>query len=87
MIECGAYESAVLALIGGETAFMLSRGGNGACIASAVHPDGCQDLIAEGCTLALALLAAHVATILAGAEHGSGTIAEAAGLAASNRLN
>lgn len=68
----GAPESAVLALIGGETSFMLSRGGNGACLATVVLPDGSEEAIAEGATLALALLAAHLSSLLADAENCSG---------------
>ena len=68
MLESGAYESAVLALIGPETAFMLSRGGSGSCLATVVLPDGSEEMIAEGSTLALALLAGHVSALIADSE-------------------
>lgn len=63
MLSCGAFESAVLAIMGGESAFMLSRGGSGSCLASVVLPDGSEETIAEGSTLALALLAAHLSAL------------------------
>ena len=68
----GAGESAVLRLIGGEASFMLSRGGNGSCLATVVLPDGSEEMIAQGATLALALLAAHLSSLLADAERGDG---------------
>lgn len=69
-LASGAPESAVLELIGPETAFMLSRGGNGSCLAAVVLPDGSEEMISEGSTLALAMLAAHVSSLLADAELG-----------------
>jgi len=63
MLEASAFESAVLHLMGGEAAFMLSRGGNGSCLATVVQPDGAEEMIAEGATPALALLAAHLAAL------------------------
>lgn len=67
-LASGAEESAVLELIGPETAFMLSRGGNGSCLAAVVLLDGSEEMISEGSTLALAMLAAHVSSLLADAE-------------------
>ncbi len=83
MLDAGAYESAVLVLIGRETAFMLSRGGSGSCLASAVRPDGAEETIAEGATLALALLSAHAAALLEDAEQACGVLDEVAAV----RLN
>jgi len=60
MLAAGAFESAVLYLMGGQSAFMLSRSGNGSCLASVVRADGAEEITAEGATPALALLAAHV---------------------------
>lgn len=72
MLAAGAFESAVLSLIGDATAFMVSRGGNGTCLATAVLPDGSEEAIAEAATLALALLAAQVSALIEDAEQ-SGT--------------
>jgi len=63
MLALGAHESAVLALVGDDTAFMLSRGANGNCLASAVLPDGSEEMVAEASTLALALLAAFLSSL------------------------
>ena len=66
MLACGANESAVLALMSPDAGFLLSRGGNGICLASIVLPDGSEEVTAEGSTMALALLAALVSAVLAG---------------------
>ncbi len=63
MLSASAYESAVLYLMGDDAAFMLSRGGNGSCLATVVQPDGAEEMIAEGATPALALLAAHMSAL------------------------
>jgi len=68
MLALGAHESAVLALIGSDSVFMLSRGANGNCLASAVLPDGSEEMVAEGSTLALALLCAYLSSLLADSE-------------------
>ncbi|EHJ61656.1 hypothetical protein [Novosphingobium pentaromativorans] len=65
MLACGAAESAVLAILGPEVAFMLSRGGSGSCLATVVMDDESEEMISEGATVALALLAAHVSLLLA----------------------
>ncbi|MDF2639244.1 MAG: hypothetical protein K0R64_2228 [Novosphingobium lindaniclasticum] len=67
MLACGAAESAVLALIGPDDTFMLSRGVNGTCLATLVMPDGSEEMI-EAATLSLALLAAYVSKLLTGIE-------------------
>ncbi|MCX7863740.1 MAG: hypothetical protein N2423_01675 [Novosphingobium sp.] len=72
MLALGAHVSAVLALIGNDAAFMLSRGANGKCLASAVTPDGAEEIVAEGSTLALALLAAHLSALLVDVERVGG---------------
>lgn len=72
MLALGAYESAVFFLIGSDTAFMLSRGANGNCLASAVLPDGSEEVTAEGSTLALALLAAFLSSLLVDDEPAPG---------------
>ncbi|MDG2005160.1 MAG: hypothetical protein P8J20_17695 [Novosphingobium sp.] len=76
MLGLGAYESAVLALVGGDTAFMISRGANGNCLASAVLPDGSEELVAEGSTLALALLIAFLSSLLADGDEATGESAD-----------
>ena len=70
MLSAGAFESAVLHVMGSEAAFMLSRGGNGSCLATVVQPDGAEEMIAEGATPALALLAAHLAALVEDSEPG-----------------
>lgn len=65
MLDCGAAESAVLAILGPETSFMLSRGGGGSCLATVVVDDGSEETMSEGATIALALLAAYVSLLLA----------------------
>jgi hypothetical protein len=70
MLDCGAGMSAVLAIMGPNTRFMLSRGAQDACLASVVNGDGSDEALAEGPTLALALLAAHVSAVLARIEKG-----------------
>ena len=68
MLTCGAAESAVLAILGPDVAFMLSRGGSGSCLATVVMDDESEEMISEGATVALALLAAHVSLLLARME-------------------
>ena len=68
MLACGATESAVLALIGPNDTFMLSRGLNGTCLATLVMADGSEEMICEAATLSLALLAAYVSKLLTGME-------------------
>ncbi|CDO35555.1 MULTISPECIES: hypothetical protein [Novosphingobium] len=68
MLASGAAESAVLAILGPDIAFMLSRGGSGSCLATVVMDDESEEMISEGATVALALLAAHVSLLLARLE-------------------
>lgn len=65
MLASGAYESAVLTLLDCDSAFMLSRGGNGSCLATMSSPGRGKELTAEASTLALALLAAQASVLLA----------------------
>lgn len=65
---------------------MLSRGGNGICIASVATADGSGEVTVEGTTMALALLGALVSAILAGRED-SCRAGEASVTSASARLN
>lgn len=80
MLACGAGESAVMAIMGRETSFMLSRGEGGTCLATVIAREGADEAIAEGATLALALLGAHVASVLAGVERidGAATVRQPA---------
>lgn len=64
MLSCGAAESAVLSILDPEMAFMLSRGVGGSCLATVVVEDGSEEIISEGATVALALLAAYVSLLL-----------------------
>lgn len=65
MLSCGAAESAVLTILDPGMAFMLSRGAGGSCLATVVVEDGSEEIISEGATVALALLAAYVSLLLA----------------------
>ncbi|WP_404482545.1 hypothetical protein [Novosphingobium sp. BL-52-GroH] len=76
MLDCGAVTNAVLELMGGDACFMLSRGVQNVCLASVVQNDGADEALAEGPTLGLALLAAHVSAVLARIEK-SGEATEA----------
>lgn len=68
MLGCGAAMSAVLEILGPDMPFMLSRGGRDSCLATVVPAGGSEEAIAEGATLALALLAGHVAAVLSRLE-------------------
>ena len=76
LLACAGHDSAAMALLGRDTGFILSRGGNGVCLATIATGGGSEDVTAEGATTALALLAAQVAAILA--ETGAVTDAAAA---------
>ncbi|MFT4053068.1 MAG: hypothetical protein QM681_01080 [Novosphingobium sp.] len=86
MLECGAGMSAVLEIIGPDMPFMLSRGSHDTCLATVVPPGGSEEAIAEGSTLALAMLAGHVAAVLAKGERAA-PVAEVQMAAASARLH
>jgi hypothetical protein len=70
MVACGAYESAAHVVLGPDRPFLVSRGANGLCLASALMRnrdrwvDG-GEATAEGATPALAMLAALAAALLA----------------------
>lgn len=68
MLACGAPESAVLAMFAPDAVFMVSRGQDNACLATVIAGEEADEVISEGSTLALALLAAYVAGVLAGLE-------------------
>jgi len=68
MLSCGAAESAVLAILDPDLAFMLSRGVGGYCLATVVVEDGSEEIMSEGATVSLALLAAYVSLLLARLE-------------------
>lgn len=69
MICAGAAVDAVLQILGRDTGFMLSRGQHGACLATVVR-SGSDEATAQGSTLALALLCAHLGAVLTGLENG-----------------
>lgn len=71
MVACEAYESAALLVLGRGRPFLISRGVSGVCLASTVFADSGEEATAQGATPALALLAAHVAAVLADAGQGS----------------
>ncbi len=71
MLDSGAAMSAVLELMGSDIRFMLSRGAHDSCLASVLTNEGTEESLAEGPTLALALLGAHVAAVLARIERGT----------------
>lgn len=68
MLACGAAESAVLAMLSPEAVFMLSRGQGNSCLATVIVGESGDEVICEGPTLALALLAAYSAAVLSGLE-------------------
>ena len=73
MLAHGAAESAVLRIIGADAAFMLSRGQGDTCLATIVVPcesGEVEEILVEAATLALALLAAHIAGVIARIEGG-----------------
>lgn len=74
MLRAGAAESAVLAILGRDSRFMLSRGDGHGCLATVIARGGSEEAIAEGTSLALALLAAHVSAVLVGLERDAGTV-------------
>jgi hypothetical protein len=65
LVDIGADESAILALMGPETGYMISRGSNGVCLASIVLPGMTDVSCAEGATFALALISAYLAAQIA----------------------
>lgn len=66
LVEAEAFESAAIFLVGEALPFLLSRGGDGTCLASIVAPDG-EEILAEGATPALALLGAYAGAALSAA--------------------
>jgi hypothetical protein len=64
MLGCGAAESAALTILGSEVSFMLSRSAAGSCLATVVARDESEEMILEGATVALALLAAHASLLI-----------------------
>lgn len=65
MLDCGAAESAVIALLGPAATFMVSRGEGQACLATVISAPGEEEIIAEGASVALALLGAYASSVLA----------------------
>ncbi|KQM14841.1 hypothetical protein [Novosphingobium sp. Leaf2] len=83
MLDGGAAVAAAIAIVGRESCFMLSRGSGNVCLASIAPVGAGDDVTAQGPTLALALLAAHVETVLGRLEGGHvGAVAAVQGSAA-----
>jgi len=60
LIQAGAHESAMLAFLGAETGFCLSRGADGDYLASIILPRRSAESTARGASMALACLGAVV---------------------------
>ncbi|MDE2597268.1 MAG: hypothetical protein KGL44_10365 [Sphingomonadales bacterium] len=65
LIAAQAFESAALALLGGEAGYMISRGGGQTHLASVILPGMTEDVTAEAASAALALLSAQAAALAA----------------------
>jgi len=68
MLSAGGQESAVIALLGRKTAFMVSRGLNDSNLATVILPGRTEEFTATGSSLEFALLAAKTAALLNEAE-------------------
>jgi hypothetical protein len=86
MLVTGAAIAAVIEIVGRDAVFMLSRGVGNVCLASVVQPDSREEATAQGPTLALALLAAHVGAVL-GRLESSGHVADSALMRVPARLH
>ena len=64
MIAAGAYESAALSVIGDQATWIVSKGGEGRCLASVVLPGMSEEATSEGASPALALLGAWASASL-----------------------
>ncbi|MCB2047556.1 MAG: hypothetical protein KDE32_04935 [Novosphingobium sp.] len=64
MIAAGAGESAALAMIGKDVAWMLSKGAVDSCMASVILPGMTEEVTMQASTPALALLAAWASAAL-----------------------
>lgn len=64
MIAARAFESAALAVIGPQAAWMVSKGSENACLASVLLPGLREEITREGATPALALIAAWASAAL-----------------------
>lgn len=65
MIAANAFESAALALVRTDATWMLSKGGDGRCLASMVLRGMTEEVTCDGATPALALLGAWaIATVV-----------------------
>lgn len=68
MLAASAGESAALAILGADTAFMVSRGPNGRCLASLFGASSEEEIVAEGATIGLALLGAFASALISRME-------------------
>ncbi|MDE8651118.1 hypothetical protein [Novosphingobium album (ex Liu et al. 2023)] len=87
LLARGAAVSAALATLGEQTPFIVSRGANGVCLASMMRPGGTEELVAEGRTVALALLSVHLTVLLALAEQAASMTGPARAAVAGARMH
>ena len=64
MIAACAFESAALAVIGAQSAWMVSKGSENGCLASILLPGMAEEVTREGKTAALALIGAWATAAL-----------------------
>ena len=64
LLDQDGFESAAVALLDAKVGYMISRGPNGACLASVVLPGMGKDISAGGESVALALVSAYLDAIL-----------------------
>jgi hypothetical protein len=64
MIAAGAFESAALTVIGSEATWLVSKGGDGTCLASVLLPGMTEEVTCQGASPALALLGAWASAAL-----------------------
>ena len=80
MISCGAGESAAMALLPADAAYIVSRGGNGVHLASVIFDGMDEEVAAEAPTGGLAMLAAMAGALRISARiAGAGARCEAVG--------
>jgi len=77
-LAAGTHDSAALALIPETGSFLLSRNGDGTCLASVMLPGLDEEMTSEGTTPALALVSALAAALATVDVQGQAADAEAA---------
>lgn len=66
-LDAQCWESAALAMLDSDSAYLLSRGSQGRHLASVILPGGVEDMPSPGSTLALALIGAMALALSHGA--------------------